>query len=109
MRFIYAMGQPGRLDFAVTDQRSSVPPHAILLAICTPERTLKNLDEDFFDAMTNEEYYNLSALVNEVEELVGQHLSRIMAKPQVGRFFRWLGGDKKSFEHPTSSGERRMA
>lgn len=70
MQVIYATGEPRYLDFAVTNNRSTVPADAILLAICTPERTMENLDEDLFNAITDEEYYAFRALVNEAEQLV---------------------------------------
>ena len=70
MQVIYATGEPRYLDFAVTDNRSLVPSGAILLAICTAEKTMENLDEDLFNALTDEEYYTFRALVLEAEQLV---------------------------------------
>lgn len=69
MRVIYATGEPRYLDFAVTNNRSLVPAGAILLAICTTEKTMENLDEDLFNALTDEEYYTFRALVTEAEQL----------------------------------------
>jgi hypothetical protein len=69
MKVIYATGEPRYLDFAVTNNRSAVPAGAILLAICTGEKTMENLDEDLFNALTDEEYYAFRALVNEAEQL----------------------------------------
>jgi hypothetical protein len=70
MQVIYATGAPRYLDFAVTNNRAAVPSDAILLAICTPERTMENLDEDLFNAITDEEYYTFRALVNAAEQLI---------------------------------------
>ena len=70
MQVIYATGEPRYLDFAVTDNRSSVPLGAILLAICTAEKTMENLDEDLFNSITDEEYYTFRALVTQAEQLV---------------------------------------
>jgi hypothetical protein len=69
MKVIYATGEPRYLDFAITSNRASVPSNAILLAICTDEKTMENLDEDLFNALTDEEYYTFRALVNEAEQL----------------------------------------
>lgn len=70
MQVIYATGEPRYLDFAITNNRSAVPSNAILLAICTAEKTMENLDEDLFNALTDEEYYTFRALVFEAEQLV---------------------------------------
>lgn len=70
MQVIYATGGPRYLDFAVTNNRAAVPANAILLAICTAERTMENLDEDLFSAITDEEYYTFRSLVSEAERLL---------------------------------------
>jgi len=72
MQVIYATGRPRDLDFAVTENRSAVPQGAILFAVCTPERTLENLDEELFSSITDEEYYTFRALVSEAEQQLRQ-------------------------------------
>lgn len=110
MRVIYATGQPRSLSFAVTQSRKAVPPGAILFAICTAERTIENLDEDLFNAITDEEYYSFRALVNEAEQLekAGQPMRRSALELYFDSFFQWLCG-RKGKPGAGTSGERRMA
>jgi hypothetical protein len=110
MRVIYATGQPRNLVFAVTGRREAVPSGAILVAICTATRTMENLDEDLFNAITDEEYYNFRALVNEAEQLekLGQPIRRSSLELYFERFFQWLWG-RKGKQRVKTSGERRMA
>jgi len=65
MRVIYATGQHRHLDFAIADKRADVPAGAVVFALCTAERTIENLDEDLFGAISDEEYYTFRGLVNE--------------------------------------------
>jgi hypothetical protein len=96
MRVIYATGQPRYLDFAIADKRAEVPAGAIVFAICTAERTIENLDEDLFAAISDEEYYTFRGLVYESEQLEKQPrpAKRPTIELSVDRFFRWLCGDK---------------
>ena len=104
MRVIYATGQPRHLDFAITDNRADVPASVIVFAICTAERTIENLDEDLFGAISDEEYYTFRGLVHEVERLEKQPrpAKRPTIELSVDRFFRWLCGDK-DIQRVTSS------
>lgn len=113
MKIVYAMRSPRRLDFYLTDKREAVPPGATLFAICTAERTIENQDEDFFAALTDEEYYALRALVNEAEQLeAGRHSQSATTFRQIIRnFFRklfaWLicestGNRSRSAKFPAS-------
>ena len=110
MRVIYAIGEPRYLNFAVADRREAVPAGAILFAICTATRTMENLDEDLFDAITDEEYYTFRAMVSEAEQLEKQHHQSQPStmRLSVKRFFNWLRGAKKAASS-TLSGEHRMA
>jgi hypothetical protein len=110
MRVIYATGQPRDLDFAVTDSREAVPSGAILFAICTAERTIENLDEDLFNAITDEEYYAFRALVNEAEQLekLRQPMRRSAIELYFEQFFRWLMG-RQEMKRASNSQERRIA
>ncbi|PYS51809.1 MAG: hypothetical protein DMF68_03145 [Acidobacteria bacterium] len=110
MRVIYATGQPRYLNFAVVDRREDVPAGATLFAICTTSRTMENMDEDLFDAITDEEYYTFRQLVTEAEQL-----ERTQARPQqstirlsLKRFFSWLRAGGKEAARFTISGEHRM-
>ena len=108
MRVIYATGQPRNLDFAVTDNRAAVPAGAVLFAVCTAERTIENLDEDLFNAITDEEYYSFRALVNESERLekLRQPMRRSALELYFEQFFRWLCGRKEGQRVKTSQEHR---
>lgn len=69
MQIVYATGRPRFLEFHLTDKREAVPPPATVFAVCAGGRTIENQDEDLFDAMTDEEYFTLRAMVSEAERL----------------------------------------
>ncbi|MDQ3816882.1 MAG: hypothetical protein M3362_04205 [Acidobacteriota bacterium] len=111
MRVIYATGQPRHLDFAVASRREDVPAGAILFAICTAERTMENLDEELFEAITDEEYYAFRALVIEAEQL---ERSQTQTRPSsikllLKRFFRRSRARSEQPARGTISGEHRIA
>ena len=111
MRVIYATGKPRYLNFAVAERREAVPAGAILFAICTATRTMENLDEDLFEAITDEEYYTFRALITEAEQF-----ERRQRQPQsstirlfLKRFFSWLRAGGKEAARSTISSEHRIA
>lgn len=96
MEVIYAEGRPGHLEFYTTETRESVPAGAIIFAICTRTHTVENMDEDLFEAITDQEYFTIKEMVydaarreaaqGEVRRLTTQSTLEI----SVTRFFRWL-------------------
>lgn len=88
MQIVYATSTPRFLEFNLTNKREAVPAGATVFAICTNDRTIENQDEELFCAITDEEYYQLRAIINEAERIetgrkpTPQNLLR--------KFFGWL-------------------
>jgi hypothetical protein len=68
MILVYATGEPGFLEFATTRNRGSLPTGAKVLAIADDERTTELLGENTFSRMTDEEYYELRGLINQMQQ-----------------------------------------
>jgi hypothetical protein len=88
LQIVYATSTPRFLEFNLTDKREAVPAGATVFAICTSDRTIENQDEDLFNAITDEEYYQLRTMINEAERIeTGRKPS-----PQslLRKFFGWL-------------------
>ncbi|HEV7374154.1 MAG TPA: hypothetical protein VGN95_05530 [Pyrinomonadaceae bacterium] len=90
MHIVYATSTPRFLEFYLTDKREAVPAGATVFAICTNNRTIENQDEDLFNTITDEEYYELKAMINKAERLETER------KPSAQNLFRkifgWLSG-----------------
>jgi hypothetical protein len=110
MKIVYAMCSPRQLDFYLTDKREAVPSGATVFAICTPERTIENQDEDLFAAISDEEYFTLRAMVNEAEQLEAQHHTARASttKQTISTFFRRLCALLFGKSASTRSGSRRF-
>jgi hypothetical protein len=65
---VYATGQPGFLEFATASNQRLLPSGATVLAITDSERTTEFLDEYTFNRMTDEEYYELQGILNNVRQ-----------------------------------------
>jgi hypothetical protein len=114
MQVIYAVGKPGHLDFYVTDRREAVPAGAITFAICTATNTIENVDEDVFDAITDQEYFTIKAMIyeamrSEAAKCRTRHpAAQSTLEISVSRFLRWLsnspdGGRSSSLsKHPSN-------
>lgn len=90
MRFVYATGQPRNLNFAIAGQREGVPSNAEVYAVCDGERTVHQLGEQTFNAMTDEEYLTLQELINKSEqaEASGAHLVSCSSSGLLRRLIR---------------------
>lgn len=64
MHLVYATEQRER-DFKIAEEPGEVPAGARVYATCTPESTTENVGEVTFQRMTDEEYYELKAMVRE--------------------------------------------
>jgi hypothetical protein len=73
MILVYAIGQPGFLEFATASNHGLLPSGATILAIADGARTTELLDEHTFNRMTDEEYYELQGMLREVRQ---QHEQR---------------------------------
>ena len=74
MRLIYTTGAGRkRMEFAVVRQGDALPAGARVLAVCDGTRTVRRLDEETFRAMTDEDYYEMQALIAEAQEAEEAH------------------------------------
>ena len=90
MQVIYATGQPRMLEFAVADRRQAVPAGATVLAVCDGDRLVSQLDEDFFAAITDGEYYTYMALLRDAAEREKKRPRDRHAATAVRRLINWL-------------------
>lgn len=67
MRLIYTTGGTRRMEFAVVSGSGPLPAAAEVLAVCDGPRTVRRLDEQTFRAMTDEEYYEMHALIADAQ------------------------------------------
>lgn len=81
MQIVYATGQPRFFEFAVTAAPESVPADATLFATCSGESVTENLDEDLFDAMTDEEFYEFRGMVGEASARETRRLAAARLAP----------------------------
>jgi hypothetical protein len=88
LQIVYATSTPRFLEFYLTDKREAVPAGATVFAICTNDRTIENQDEDLFNAITDEEYYQLKAMINEAERIETKR--KPSSKSLLRKFFGWL-------------------
>jgi hypothetical protein len=68
MKIVYATGQPRCFEFGTASNRRLVPEDATVFAVIDGERTESRLDEHIFNAMTDEEYYELQGLIYEARQ-----------------------------------------
>jgi hypothetical protein len=88
LHIVYATSTPRFLEFYLTDKREAVPAGATVFAICTNDRTIENQDEDLFNAITDEEYYELKAMINEAERIETER--KPSTQNLLRKFFSWL-------------------
>lgn len=68
MILVYATGEPGFLEFATANNRRLLPSGAMILAVADGGRATELLDEETFTRMTDEEYYELQGMINQVRQ-----------------------------------------
>lgn len=66
MCVIYATGVPRDFAFAKAEGGQKTPEGAVVFAECDGKRIEQQLDTYTFDAMSDEEYYELQRLLGEV-------------------------------------------
>lgn len=90
MQLIYAVGGSGRMSFSVTNSLTSLPPGAVVYAVCDGASAVERVDEQTYEAMTEREYLTFKQMVDDAYR---QELRRVrrMAAP-AGAFRRFLQG-----------------
>jgi hypothetical protein len=88
LQIVYATSTPRFLEFHMADKREAVPAGSTIFAICTSERTIENQDEDLFNAITDEEYYELKAMIDEAERIETER--KPLTESPLRKFFGWL-------------------
>ena len=68
MQFVYATGQPRNMEFAVTSRQDRVPTGATIYATLCGSKTVENLDEHTFNAMSDEEFYTFRSLIQDARQ-----------------------------------------
>src|SRR6266576_4156592 len=83
MVFVYGIGEPGDLEFHLAQDQKAIPEQGTTYAVCKGNRRDDYLDEYTFHAMTDGEYYELQAAINQAKRCEVQSLER-------NRHFGWL-------------------
>jgi hypothetical protein len=68
MTLVYATGEPGFLEFATASNKGSLPAGAKILAVADGQRTTELIGETTFRRMTDEEYYELQGMINDIRQ-----------------------------------------
>lgn len=87
MQIVYATGQPRGMCFAITEHSECVPPNAVVYATCRGEELEEHLDEDTFNAITDEEFFQFKALTYQARK---REMSRQLRHWPGRRFVRTL-------------------
>lgn len=102
MQLIYAVGGSGRMSFGVTNMPTSLPPGAIVYAICDGTSAVERMDESTLDALSELEYLTFKQMVDDAHRHELGRVSRTTPPSAVRRFLRGLWG-------ATATGQRERA
>lgn len=95
MQFVYATGQPRNMEFAITSRQDRVPSGATIYATLCGSKAVENLDEQTFNAMSDEEFYTFRSLVQNARqgETADARDGNLAPAAQRGlnKIFGWLG------------------
>jgi hypothetical protein len=95
MQFVYATGQPRNMKFAVTSRQHGVPSGATIYATLQQGgKSVENLDEHTFNAMSDEEFYTYRSVVQDArqrDEARGARTGEFAAAQPLCKIFRWFG------------------
>lgn len=94
MQFVYATGQPRNKEFAITSQHNHVPSGATVYATLCGSKAVENLDEQTFNAMSDEEFYAYRALLQDARQQQQQGESAQDApntEKSLNKILGWLG------------------
>lgn len=96
MQFVYATGQPRNMEFAITSRQDRVPSGATIYATLCGSKAVENLDEQTFNAMSDEEFYTYRSLVQNARqgmsaEARGDGNSASAVQKGLHKIFGWLG------------------
>lgn len=89
MQLIYATGKPGQMSFSVANMPTSLPPEALVYAICDGTSAIERIDECTYEAMSDLEYLTFKQIVDDAHE---QELKRVRKTIPVSAFRRFLNG-----------------
>ncbi|MDX6695818.1 MAG: hypothetical protein QOF02_3421 [Blastocatellia bacterium] len=93
MQLIYAMGEAGRMTFAVAAAPSALPVGAFVYAICDGASAVERIDEETCARMTEREYLTFKQMVNDAWRQELRQLRRPRQESFARRFFAWLSGE----------------
>ena len=93
MHLVIGTGQPRNLDFAIVTGRDEMPEGAHIYAIFSGAYAFEQLDEDIFNAMTDEEYFTFRALAQDAREREARSRrvgTNICAESLLSKLRSWL-------------------
>lgn len=102
MQLIYAKDEPGRMSFGVAHMPASLPPGAIVYAICDGTSAAERIDECILDAMSELEFLTFKQMVSDAHS---QERQRVRRAAPAGAFRRFLQG----LLGATATGQRQNA
>lgn|GEM_PF-3002123 len=73
MRFVYATRPLPKLEFATACQREAIPEDAEVFAVCDGAMTIRQLDEQTFSSLTDQEQSALEELIVESQTSETNH------------------------------------
>jgi hypothetical protein len=93
MTLIYATGRPRCYEFATACCQPKLPADAVVLATCEGERTTSLLDEQTFNRMSGEAYYELQGLISAAREReVGRDVGEASSTWLLGGLWQTIRG-----------------
>lgn len=95
MQLIYAMGEPGRMSFAVTGTPTALPVGAFVYAICDGTSAIERLDEETCEQMTEREYLTFKQMVTDAWRQELKRVHRARPSSALRRFSRWFSGESR--------------
>jgi hypothetical protein len=79
VHLVIGTGQPRQMDFAIADRREAIPAGWEIYATFSGDYAFAQLDEQLFDAMTDEEFFTFRALADEAREREARRLAERFA------------------------------
>lgn len=92
MQLIYATGLPRRMAFGVATAHTSLPPGAVVYAICDGASLVERCDELTYSAMSNLEYLKFKQMVNDAWQHELKRTRRQAPEGAFDKFLAWLSG-----------------
>lgn len=95
MQLIYATGRRERMTFATAHRLTSLPPGAVVYAICDGTSTVERFDEETIEKMSDVEYLSFKQIVDDARRRELRPTQEAGAAPAGAfrRLLRWFSGE----------------